>query len=42
MAAFTRDMSTLLNGMQVDEVQFRKDVDHLVRNVTGKKEHASR
>lgn len=42
MGAFTRDMSTLLNGMQVDEVQFRKDVDHLVRNVTGKKERAAR
>jgi AhpD family alkylhydroperoxidase len=42
MAAFTRDMSTMLNGMQVDEVQFRKDVDHLVKNVTSKKERASR
>ena len=42
MAAFTRDMSTMLNGMQVDEAQFRKDVDHLVRNFSGKKEHASR
>ena len=42
MAAFTRDMSTLLNGMQIDEAQFRKDVDHLIRNVTGKKERASR
>jgi AhpD family alkylhydroperoxidase len=42
MASFTREMSTLLNGMQVDEGQFRKDVDHLVRNVTGKKERASR
>ena len=31
MAAFTRDMSTLLNGMQIDEAQFRKDVDHLVK-----------
>ena len=31
MAAFTRDMSTLLNGMQVDEAQFRKDIDHLVK-----------
>jgi AhpD family alkylhydroperoxidase len=31
MASFTRDMSTLLNGMQVDEAQFRKDVDHLVK-----------
>jgi hypothetical protein len=27
---------------QVDDAQFRKDVDHLVRNATGKKEHASR
>jgi AhpD family alkylhydroperoxidase len=42
MAAFTRDMSTMLNGMQVDEVQFRKDVDHLVKNVTSKKERAAR
>ena len=31
MAAFTRQMSTLLNGMQVDEPQFRRDVDRLVR-----------
>jgi AhpD family alkylhydroperoxidase len=31
MAAFTRDMSTLLNGMQVDEAQFRKDIDRLVK-----------
>jgi AhpD family alkylhydroperoxidase len=42
MGAFTRDMSTLLNGMQVDEAQFRKDVEHLVRNATPKKEHAAR
>jgi len=42
MAAFTRDMSTMLNGMQVDEAQYRKDVERLVRNVTSKKEHASR
>ena len=42
MAALTRDMSTMLNGMQVDEAQFRKDIDHLVRNVTSKKERASR
>lgn len=25
-------MSTLLNGLQVDEAQFRRDVDHLVKN----------
>jgi AhpD family alkylhydroperoxidase len=31
MAAFTRHMSTLLNGAQVDEAQFRKDVDRLLR-----------
>ena len=31
MASFTRDMSTLLNGMQIDEAQFRKDVDRLVK-----------
>lgn len=42
MAAFTRDMSTMLNGMQVDEAQFRKDVDLLIKNVTSKKERASR
>ncbi len=32
LASFTRDMSTMLNGMQVDEAQFRRDVDRLVRN----------
>jgi AhpD family alkylhydroperoxidase len=31
MASLTRDLSTLLNGMQVDEPQFRKDVEHLVK-----------
>lgn len=31
MAAFTRHMSTLLNGMQVDEATFRADVMRLVR-----------
>ena len=31
MASFTREMSTLLNGEQVDEAQFRKDVDKLVK-----------
>ena len=33
LASFTRDMSTMLNGMQVDEGQFRRDVDHVVKNV---------
>jgi AhpD family alkylhydroperoxidase len=32
LASFTRSMSTLLNGVQVDEAQFRRDVDRLVRN----------
>jgi AhpD family alkylhydroperoxidase len=43
MASLTRDLSTLLNGMQVDEPQFRKDVDHIVKNVTAaaKKEHTA-
>jgi len=31
MASLTRDLSTLLNGMQVDEPQFRKDVDRIVK-----------
>jgi AhpD family alkylhydroperoxidase len=43
MAAFTRDMSTLLNGMQVDEAQFRKDIDKLVKGAAAaaKKEHSA-
>ena len=31
MASLTRDLSTLLNGMQVDEAQFRRDVDKVVK-----------
>jgi len=31
MAAFTRNASTMLNGLQVDEPQFRKDIDRLVK-----------
>jgi AhpD family alkylhydroperoxidase len=43
MASLTRDLSTLLNGMQVDEAQFRKDVDHVVKNATSaaKKQHTA-
>jgi AhpD family alkylhydroperoxidase len=33
MASLTRSMSTLLNGMQVDETRFRRDLEHLVKNV---------
>jgi AhpD family alkylhydroperoxidase len=32
MAALTREMSTLLNGMQVDEGQFKADVSRMVKN----------
>jgi AhpD family alkylhydroperoxidase len=32
MASLTRSMSTVLNGMQVDEARFRRDIDRLVRN----------
>lgn len=31
MASLTRSMSTLLNGLMVDEGQFRRDVDRVVR-----------
>lgn len=31
MAALTRNMSTLLNGLQIDESQFRRDVDRLIQ-----------
>jgi AhpD family alkylhydroperoxidase len=33
MAAITRNMSTVLNGMQTDESAFRADVAKLVRGV---------
>jgi AhpD family alkylhydroperoxidase len=33
MASLTREMSTMLNGLQVDEAQFRRDVDRLVKGV---------
>jgi AhpD family alkylhydroperoxidase len=31
MASLTRNMRTLLNGLNVDEPQFRRDLDHLVK-----------
>ena len=31
MASLTRDLSTMLNGMQVDEAQFKRDVDQMVK-----------
>jgi AhpD family alkylhydroperoxidase len=42
MAAFTRHMSTLLNGVQVDEGQFRRDVDKLVRGAQAAAKRATR
>ena len=34
MASLTRSMSTMLNGLQIDEAQFRRDVDRLVKGAT--------
>jgi hypothetical protein len=34
-------MSTMLNGMQVDENQFKRDVDRLVRNAKAAKKEAA-
>ena len=31
MASLTRTMSTLLNGLQIDEAQYRRDLDRLVK-----------
>ena len=31
MASLTRELSTMLNGMQVDEAQFKRDVDKIVK-----------
>ncbi|MEO8212492.1 MAG: carboxymuconolactone decarboxylase family protein [Myxococcales bacterium] len=42
MASLTRDLSTLLNGMQVDEPQFRKDVDRIVKGATAAAAAASK
>jgi AhpD family alkylhydroperoxidase len=37
MAAITRENSTLLNGLQVDKAQFRKDLDRLMHKPQAKK-----
>jgi AhpD family alkylhydroperoxidase len=37
MAALTRNLSTELNGLQVDEPQFKRDIDKLVKNATAAK-----
>ena len=41
MSALTRDLSTMLNGMQVDEPQFRRDIDHLVKGAKAAAQKAS-
>ena len=41
MAALTRDLSTMLNGMEVDEPQFRRDIDHLVKGAKAAAQKAS-
>jgi AhpD family alkylhydroperoxidase len=41
MAAFTRNMSTMLNGLEVDEPQFRRDIDKVVKNAGAAKKAAT-
>jgi AhpD family alkylhydroperoxidase len=41
MAAITRNMSTMLNGQQVDEAGFRADIDHLVSGVKAAQKKAA-
>jgi AhpD family alkylhydroperoxidase len=42
MAALTRNLSTMMNGLQVDEAQFKRDIDKLVKNATaGKKQQTT-
>ncbi|MGC4089508.1 MAG: carboxymuconolactone decarboxylase family protein [Polyangiaceae bacterium] len=40
MAAITRNMSTLLNGLQVDEPTFKSDIARLVANVKAASKNA--
>lgn len=42
MAALTRNMSTMLNGLMLDEPQFRRDVDRLVKGAKAASKAASR
>jgi AhpD family alkylhydroperoxidase len=42
MASLTRNLSTMLNGLQVDEAQFKRDIDRLVKGATAaKKQHTT-
>jgi AhpD family alkylhydroperoxidase len=40
MASATRAGSTILNGLQVDKVQFKKDVDRIVKSAKKAQPHA--
>ena len=42
MAAVTRQVSTVLNGMQTDKVQFKADVQRMFKDTTPKKRQATR
>jgi AhpD family alkylhydroperoxidase len=42
MASLTRNLSTMLNGLQVDEAQFRKDIDRLVKGAHAAEKAARR
>ena len=39
MASLTRELSTMMNGLQVDEAQFRRDVDKLVKGAKAAKKN---
>jgi AhpD family alkylhydroperoxidase len=41
MASLTRELSTMLNGLQVDEGQFRRDVDRLVKGAKAAKKNGA-
>jgi AhpD family alkylhydroperoxidase len=42
MASLTRNLSTMPNGLQVDEAQFRKDIDRLVKGAHAAEKAARR
>ena len=42
MASLTRNLSTMLNGLQVDETQFRKDLDRLVKGARNAQKAAAK
>jgi AhpD family alkylhydroperoxidase len=39
MASLTRELSTMLNGLQMDEAQFKRDVDRLVKGAKAAKKN---